>query len=127
MFRFLCKSPEEKSLIFIRDMVADMRIGVFDVEKKAPQKVRINIEVEPLIWPVNSDDIKDTVSYSGLLDAVRECLSGPHIHLVETVAEKIAGECLSRFKIRKIKVRVEKLEIFSFATPGVEIVRVRKP
>ena len=114
-----------QNVIFIKDLVADIRIGVYDEEKGRTQKVRINVEAEPEIWPDPSrDDIGDTVSYALFVEHVFSVTKDRHIHLVETLAEDIAAACL-REKIRQVRVRVEKLEIYPFCVPGVEIVRTK--
>lgn len=107
-------------------MVVDTEIGVFDEEKGRKQRVRVNIVAEPLVWPnAASDNIDETVSYDGLVQIVLRHTQGRHIHLVETLAERIAGDCLNETAIKQITVRVEKLDIYPFAVPGVEIIRAR--
>lgn len=103
-----------------------MEIGAYADEKGRRQRVRINITAEPSIWPNRShDNLAETVSYDILVKHVQAIANGEHIHLVETVAEKIAAACLSEKQIRKVTVRVEKLDIYQFVVPGVEIVRVK--
>lgn len=114
-----------QSIIFIKDLVADIQIGVYDEEKGRTQKVRINVEAEPEIWPDPShDNIDETVSYALIVEHIFRVSKGRHIHLVETLAEDIAAACLSE-KIRQVRVRVEKMEIYPFCVPGVEIIRTK--
>lgn len=105
-------------------MIVDMQIGAYDDEQGRTQKVRINVTAEPALWPdPSSDDLSETVSYDAIVNHVFTVTRGGHIQLVETVAEKIAQACLGESSIRKVTVRVEKMEIYPFAVPGVEIVR----
>lgn len=118
--------PVSANLIFVRDMLVDMQIGAYDDERGRTQKVRINVIAEPSIWPNPAhDNLNETVSYDAIVNHVLGISRGGHIHLVETVAEKIAQACLSETAIRKVTVRVEKMEIYPFAIPGVEIVRAK--
>jgi len=126
---FCCKRKKPAAplnLIFVKDMVVDMEIGAYDNERGRTQKVRINVIAEPSIWPdASHDNLDETVSYDMIVQHVFAITRGGHIHLVETVAEKIASACLSESAIRQVTVRVEKLEIYDFAIPGVEIVRAK--
>jgi len=126
---FFCrrnKSTPPANLIFVKDMVVDMEIGAYDNERGRTQKVRINVIAEPSIWPdASHDNLNETVSYDMIVNHVFGVTRNGHIHLVETVAEKIAAACLSERVVRKVTVRVEKMEIYPFAVPGVEIVRAK--
>jgi dihydroneopterin aldolase len=108
-------------------MVVDMQIGAYDDERGRTQKVRINVTVEPSIWPNEAhDNLNETLSYDVIVNHIlRVARSGGHVHLVETVAERIAGLCLEESSVRSVTVRVEKLEIYPFAVPGVEITRIK--
>lgn len=124
---FFCrkKKQPDTSHLFIRDMIVDVSIGVFEHEKVAPQRVRINVIAEPMIWPdASHDNIDETVSYDLIVQSILRLTQGRHIHLVETLAEDIAAACLKE-KIKTVTVRVEKLDIYPSAVPGAEIVRSR--
>ncbi len=125
---FFCSKKRRCSTnqIFLKDMVVEMEIGAYANEKGRKQRVRINITAEPSIWPTAShDNLSETVSYDILVKHVQAIANGGHIHLVETVAERIAEACLSEKHIRKVTVCVEKLDIYPFAVPGVEIIRAK--
>lgn len=113
--------------IFLRNFILDMEIGVLDWEKGRRQRVRIDLDVVPARWPDEKyDDIAGTVSYDDLKKIAERHARSGHIHLVETLAERIAHDALAETSIREIRVRVEKLEIYPDAVPGVEIVRVKR-
>jgi 7,8-dihydroneopterin aldolase/epimerase/oxygenase len=124
MFYFFKNRQVDQNRIFIRDFFIDMEIGVNDDEKNRKQRVIVNVCVEPKIWPNPSrDNISDTVSYDDIVKIIQNILSADHIHLVETVAEKIANTCIQQLPIKNITVKVEKPDIYGFAIPGVEITR----
>ena len=113
--------------LFVRDLVLDAAIGVFPEERGRRQRVRINIDlaVEEPVEPVG-DDLRRVVSYVPLVEAARGLVAAGHINLVETLAERLAALCLDRPRARRVRVRVEKLDIFpDAAAVGVEIERVR--
>ena len=123
---FFCKRLTgcDTNTILLSDLVVAVPIGVFDFEKGRTQRVRINIRAVPVSWPnEKNDNIADPVSYDDLKKIVERHASGGHIHLVETLAERIAQDSLKEHSLRKIIVRVEKLDIYDNAVPGVEIVR----
>jgi dihydroneopterin aldolase len=54
----------------------------------------------------------------------RALVAGGHMQLVETLAERIAETILIDHRIRSVRVRVEKLDVFADAgSVGVEIER----
>ena len=57
--------------------------------------------------------------------SIRKIVATGHINLVETLAELIADRCLEDPRVKKVKVRVEKMDVFADATSvGVEIERL---
>ena len=113
--------------LFIRDLVLPAQIGVHAREHGRTQRVRINIDLlvdepeDPL-----ADDIAQVLSYEPLVEAVRRQVADGHVKLVETLAERLARECLTRAGVRRVTVRVEKLDVYVDAhAVGVEIERSR--
>lgn len=102
--------------VFVRDLVLDALIGVYEHERVAPQRVRLNLDLEVGIPGLTGED--------GMA-AIQAVLAQGHITLIETLAERIAERCLQDARVRAVKVRVEKLDVFPDATVGVEIERSR--
>lgn len=112
--------------VFVRDLVVMCAIGVHEHERKAPQRVRLNLDLAVLEGDIASvaDDINNVVCYEHITNAVREVCARGHINLVETLAEDIAEVCLAPAQVRSVRVRVEKLDVFEdAASVGVEIER----
>lgn len=115
---------EDTSRIFIKDMVMDMAIGVYDSEKGITQRVRVNVSVDLAHWPDESkDDLIETLSYDVIVKHVQRIAAAGHIHLVETFAQRIMDACLPEKNVEAVTVRVEKLDIYEFAISGTEITR----
>ncbi len=113
--------------IRITDLVLPASIGVYDREKQAPQRVRINVELTVADHgrPRN-DDIANVVSYEDIVDGIRTILERGHINLVETLAEDIAALCLDDRRVAQARVAVDKLDVeVDAAAVGVEIERAR--
>ena len=111
--------------VFIRDLVLTCSIGVHGHERRADQRVRINLDLAVHEDGGRLDDkLENVVCYEEIADTVRAIVGQGHVKLVETLAEKIAATCLEDRRIRSLRVRVEKLDVFDDATSvGVEIER----
>ena len=116
--------------VFLRDMVVAAQIGVHPHEEGVDQRVRVNIDFGVRDEPglaVGRDDLSRTVSYERLVQMVRRIIGEGHVRLVETLAERIAAGALADDRIRVVRVRVEKLDVFAeLDSVGVEIER-RQP
>jgi dihydroneopterin aldolase len=118
--------------MFIRDLVLDASIGVHLHERQARQRVRINLDLavtddgagNSSRPAVGHDDLTRVVDYETLVNHVRNLVATGHVQLVETLAERVAEACLIDPRIRIIRVRVEKLDVFTdAASAGVEVER----
>ncbi|WP_138380265.1 dihydroneopterin aldolase [Luteithermobacter gelatinilyticus] len=114
--------------VFVRDLIIDGYIGIYDHEKQAPQKLCINVDlsVRENAHPLN-DDINNVLCYEKIVRNIQTIVGAGHIHLVETLAEQIADMSLQDSRVVKVRVRVEKLEAIPNTTSvGVEIERARR-
>lgn len=114
--------------VFLRDMLLQLSIGVYAHERTATQRVRINVDLG--VSEDRSDEtdrIGRVVDYEALAQRVRDLATSGHVQLVETLAERIAQDCLRDQRIRSARVRVEKLDVFAdMWAAGVEVER-RQP
>ena len=111
--------------VFVRDLVIPALIGIHTHEKDGAQRIRVNLDMEvPEADSPAQDRLSDVVCYEEIVDGIRAIVDAGHINLVETLSEKIAARILADQRIERVRVRVEKLDIFSDATSvGVEIER----
>ena len=78
-------------------------------ERSLGQPFQVDLEVELDLQAAGaSDDLKDTVSYSDLYEAVRVVVEGTPRNLLETVATSITVQVLERFPVEGVRVRVTK-------------------
>ncbi len=114
--------------VFVKDLVAACFLGIHGHEKGSRQRVRVNLELAVRDdGPPPGDAIHEVVCYEDIADGVRAILAGPHVNLVETLAENIAAFCLADPRAVSVRIRVEKLDVFPDAeSAGVEIERVRR-
>jgi 7,8-dihydroneopterin aldolase/epimerase/oxygenase len=112
--------------VFVRDLVLPCRIGVYSHEKHGEQRVRINLDLTCVEHPAINDEHDNVVCYAEVVEGIRKLLAEGHINLVETLAERIAADCLEDRRVLSAKVRVEKLDVMpDAASVGVEIERHR--
>ncbi|MSP82544.1 MAG: dihydroneopterin aldolase [Alphaproteobacteria bacterium] len=113
--------------VFVRDLVLACSIGVHDHERRASQRVRINIDLDVASRAASADDsLANVVDYERVVDGARRFAREGHINLVETLAERIARFCLEDARVLTARVRVEKIDVFpDAAAVGVEIIRGR--
>ncbi|WP_428396122.1 dihydroneopterin aldolase [Lichenicoccus sp.] len=113
--------------VYLRAMVLQAAIGIYPHEHGVTQRVRIDISFGVDDGPgldVGRDDLSRTVSYERVVLLVRRIVTGGHVRLVETLAERIAAGVLADRRIRVIRVAVEKLDVFDeIEAVGVEIER----
>ncbi len=112
-------------LVFIRDLVLPVSIGIHEQEYLAPQRVRFNVEISVFdnIGEVE-DNYKNVICYERLVEKIHNLVRQGHVKLVETLADRVAAICLQSSKVLSAKVRVEKLDIIeNVDSVGVEVER----
>ena len=114
--------------LFVRGLILPCRIGVHRHERDAPQRVRINVELE-IRDPQSPrrDAISEVVSYDDVVAGVKQLVGSDHINLVESLADRNAEFCLKDLRVERVKIMVEKLDVFNDgAIVGVEIERISR-
>ncbi|HYD88169.1 MAG TPA: dihydroneopterin aldolase [Vitreimonas sp.] len=113
-------------IIRIEDAKALVRVGVPDPERANPQEVRISVAMglaEPPDF-VAHDRIGATLDYDRILHFIRDDLGAP-AHLIETLADRVAGHCLSLDqRARWVEVTVKKPSVLS--GDGMVAVSIRR-
>jgi dihydroneopterin aldolase len=113
--------------VFVRDLEIIALLGVHEHEKAKAQRIIVNIDLS--VREASSkieDDIRNVVSYEVVVRRVERIVAQGHVHLVETLAERIAEACLSDERVTAARVRIEKPDIIPNArSVGVEIERIR--
>lgn len=107
--------------VFLHDYVVPMEVGAYAHEYGHTQRVRFNVDAEVSRIEV-SDDMRAVFSYDVIMDAIKMILSGGHIAMVETIAERLAEGVLLHERVRSVTVQVEKLDV----APGAVGVKIRR-
>ena len=113
-------------IIRIDDAKALVRVGVPDPERASLQEVRICVSLAlnaPPDYPSN-DRIGATIDYDRILHFIRDDLGAP-AHLIETLADRVAGHCLSLSpRALWVEVTVKKPSVLS--GDGLVAVTIRR-
>jgi len=125
--------------VFLRDMTLLASVGVHAFEHEAQQRIRLNVDLAvldqggPHARPFSlaapaKDDLQRVVDYEAVANRVRTIVAAGHVRLLETLAERIAEACLEDQRVRIVRIRVEKLDIFAdMSSVGIEIERRADP
>ena len=98
----------DKILIAGIDCVA--AIGVTSEERTIKQRLSIDVEIATETAPAaQTDSLKDALDYSKVATRVMDVCRSRDFHLIETVAELLAGRILAEFSTRQVRVLVRKI------------------
>ena len=101
-------------------------IGVPDEERATAQRLTASLVLEPVRdFRAIEDRLENTVDYFAVCEFVKAlALSRPR-HLLETLAEEIAGELLARFPLRAVEIELRKFILPDTAFVAVQLRRER--
>lgn len=102
-----------------------MRLGIHPHEA-APQRVRLSVAMT-VSYPdaPAGDRIEEVLDYDFVREGIRAMAAGEGFALQETLVEAVAALCLADARVREVKVRSIKLDVYPDATVGCEIVRIQ--
>ena len=112
-------------IIYLRDLKIECIIGVWEWERRIKQTVILDLDMaSDNRRAAATDTIEDTLNYKTVAKRLIEYVGSTQFQLVETLAEKIAGILLTEFKLKWVRVRVNKKGAIQGATDvGVVIER----
>ena len=114
--------------ILISDLLVRCIIGINEDERREKQDVVINLALSTdLRTAGKSDLLEDAVDYRTIKKQIMAMAEHSRFHLVEALADAIAGICLEHPAVEEARVTVEKPSALRFArSVGVEITRRRQ-
>jgi dihydroneopterin aldolase len=85
------------------------RHGVYEFEREQGQEFVVDAVLElDLTAAAHSDQLTDTVDYGDLANRLVAVITGPPVRLIETLAQRLAQECLADQRVRVATVTVHK-------------------
>jgi dihydroneopterin aldolase len=112
--------------VFLRNYEVWINIGVHDFEKRAEQRVIINVDLYvPLeLSTPREDELDEVVDYDFIRRTVAARLGKGHIHLQETLCDDILTEVLVHPKVQAARVSTAKPDVYpDCEAVGVEVFR----
>ncbi len=117
------KNYNYKRKVFIKDLLLKILVGIHAFEKRKKQRVRFNIDItiNPNVFPDNNN-LGSIVNYETVIKSIKKITRKKHYPLLETLAEEIFLKLFREINIKKIKLRIEKLDIIkNTSSVGIEI------
>ena len=95
--------------IKLTELTVDTIIGIWEWEKRNPQKVVFDIEMSTDIsQAAKSDLIKDALDYKAISKRVKQFALENHFELIETLGDKVAEIILNEFDVSWVKLTISK-------------------
>ncbi len=83
--------------------------GVTEEERTIGQRLSVDVEMAcDFSDAARSDQLKDTIDYDRLCGEIVKIGRESRVHLIETLAERIAGKILEDRRIASVTVRLKK-------------------
>ena len=114
--------------LFLRDYEIFINIGVHDFEKKAEQRVILNVDLYipfAMNTPTN-DQLNEVVDYDFMRETIKAIASQGHIELQETFCDDIVTTMLMHPKVLAVCVSTAKPDVYPDChSVGVEVFRIK--
>ena len=105
-----------------------IRIGAHDAERRAPQRVRFNVDLYVLLRDScpRQDSLHEVVDYDLIRSTIAARTARGHIDLQETLCDDVAHTLLQHPKVCAVRVSTEKPDAYpDCEAVGIEIFRIK--
>jgi len=112
-----------KRKVIIKDLILNISIGIHNFEKKKRQRVKFNIEIltNPYVTP-NNKDLNSILNYEEIVSKIEKIAYLKHHELLEDLAESIFNMIFRNKLVKKINLKIEKLDILKKTkSVGIEV------
>ena len=111
----------------IKNLILNVSVGLHDFEKKQKQRVRFNIDIstDSNIKPDNTN-LSSIVNYEDTIKKITDITKTKHHELLEDLAENIFDIIFKSKIVKKVKLKLEKLDIIKETeSVGIEVSKKR--
>jgi 7,8-dihydroneopterin aldolase/epimerase/oxygenase len=99
--------------VTVRGLVLMCSIGIRRREREHKQRVRISVDMTASSGAaLPGEDRRRIINYEKIVAAIREIAGSGHIDLCEGFAERICNACFADPRVDRLRVWVEKLDVF---------------
>jgi len=96
-------------IIYLHGLKIECIIGIWEWERRVKQTIILDLDMAADIRRAAATDrIDDTLNYKAVAKRLIEFVDSSQFQLVETLAEKVAEILLTEFKLKWVRVRVNK-------------------
>ena len=107
------------------DLTVPLRLGIYPHEVE-PQRVRLSVWMTVAYdCAPSADRIEEVLDYDFVRAGILRMAADRHFALQETLVDAVAALCLSDERVREVRVRSMKLDVYPDAAVGCEVVRGR--
>ena len=113
--------------VIIKDLTLNILVGIHNFEKKNKQRVKFNIEIltDPRVLP-NRKDLNSILNYEDVVMKIEKLTDFKHHDLLEDLAENIFNIIFKNKLVKKINLKLEKLDILKKTkSVGIEISKTK--
>ena len=115
--------------LFLRNYEVMINIGVHDFEKRAEQRVLINVDLYiPLEQSTpKADQLSEVVDYDFMRETIAKRVSKGHVHLQETLCDDVVKAMLMHPRVRAARVSTMKPDVYPDCEGvGVEVFQLKE-
>ena len=116
-----------KRKVIIKDLTLKILVGIHKFEKKKKQRVKFNIEIltDPYV-SANSKDLNTILNYEEVVMKIEKLTDFNHHDLLEDLAENIFSIIFKNKLVKKIVIKLEKLDILKKTkSVGIEVSKTK--
>ena len=116
-----------KRKVVINDLTLNILVGIHKFEKKKKQRVKFNIEIltDPYVSP-NRRDLNSILNYEEVVMKIEKLTNFKHHELLEDLAENIFNIIFKNKLVKKITLKLEKLDILKKTkSVGIEVSKTK--
>ena len=118
---------KSKRKVIIKNLIISMFIGLHDFEKRKKQRVKFNITIttdsktEP-----NKKELSTILDYEKVIKNLTLLVEKKHYDLLEELSESIFEMIFSNKLVKKVNLKLEKLDIIKNAeSVGIEVSKIK--
>ncbi len=99
--------------VTVRGLVLMCSIGIRRREREEKQRVRVSVDlVATAAATFPGEDRRRVMNYEKIVAAIQEIGRSGHIDLCEGFAERVCRACFADPRVERVRVWVEKLDVF---------------
>ena len=118
---------KSKRKVIIKNLIISMFIGIHDFEKRKKQRVKFNITIttDSKIEP-NKKELSTILDYEKVIKNLTLLVGKKHYDLLEELSESIFKMIFNNKLVKKVNLRLEKLDIIKNAeSVGIEVSKIK--